>query len=318
MNPSIWMLAYFCQHYGGRVEIDEEGREYVVSLREPMEREALHLAWSVDGRHFEALNGNRPTWAEQWLRDPFVGRGHDGRFYLLATGPYDEDGEQRSCVFAVSEDLISWETHSLPLMQSVPEARNVWAPEWFYDAPCGEYLLLWSSSSQDAGWKESRLWSCRTSDWHTFSPPRVFFEPPYSVIDGTLIERGGTYFLFHKEEEFGAHKGERRAIRLATSSSPDGPWQIFEGPLNSGQIVPIITEGPSVFPDPQDEGFLLLYDFCMGDDYGASHSSDLFHWQTLSPEEVAFPVAARHGSAFAISSQEFARLRAAFSSEEAG
>ncbi len=312
MNNSIQILAYFGQHYGGRVEIDEAGREHLVELREPMEREHLHLAWSRDGRHFEALNGNRPTWPQQWLRDPFVNRGADGRFHLVATGPRDEDGVQRSCVYAVSSDLISWEARSLPLMRSVPQAQNVWAPEWFYDARSEEYLLIWSSSFRETGWKESRLWSCRTRDWTTFSAPQVFFEPPYSVIDGTLVEHSGTYFLFHKEEEFGAQKGERRAIRLATSNSPDGLYSIVEGPLNRGQIVPIITEGPSVLSDPQGEGWLLLYDFCMADGYGVSHSSDLFHWRELPADEVAFPLAARHGAAFSISEDEFAALQKAF------
>ncbi|PQV63527.1 hypothetical protein B1R32_11188 [Abditibacterium utsteinense] len=312
MNTSIWILAYFCQHYGGRVEIDEQGREHVVTLREAMEREHLHLAWSRDGRNFEPLNNNNPTWPQQWMRDPFVNRGADGLFHLVATGPRDEDGVQRSCVYAVSSDLISWNTRSLPLMQTVPEARNVWAPEWFYDAKIEEYFLVWSSSFRDAGWKESRLWSCRTRDWMTFSPPRVCFEPPYSAIDGTFIEHAGTYFLFHKEEEFGARKGERRAIRLATSASLDGPWTLVDGPLNEGQIVPIITEGPSILPDPSGEGWLLLYDFCMGDDYGASHSRDLLHWQELPASEVSFPLAARHGSAFRVSQDEFSVLQKAF------
>ena len=312
MNNSIWMLAYFGQHYGGRVEIDETGRAYVVEVRQAMEREHLHLAWSRDGRHYSALNRNEPTWPGQWLRAPFVGRGADGRFHLVATGPRDEDGVQRSCLYAVSSDLISWESRSIPVMRSVAQARNVWAPEWFYDAKAGEYLLFWSSSFRDAGWKESRLWSCRTRDWQEFSEPKVFFEPPYSAIDGTLIEHEGTYFLFHKEEEFGALKTERRAIRLATSSSPDGPWTIYQGPLNGGQIVPIITEGPSVLPDPTGEGWLLLYDFCMADGYGASHSSDLFHWRELPPDEVAFPLAARHGSAFEVSPDEFAAVQKAF------
>jgi hypothetical protein len=313
MSNSIWVLAYFCQHYGGRVEVDAQGREHVVELRQAMEREHLHLAWSRDGRHFEALNGNAPTWPEQWMRDPFVNRGADGRFHLVATGPLDADGVQRSCVYGVSSDLISWEARSLPVMKAVEEARNVWAPEWFYDAPSGEYVLVWSSSFKDAGWKESRLWSCRTRDWKEFSEPRVFFEPPYSVIDGSLIEKDGTYFLFHKEEEFGVTKGERRAIRLATAQSLDGPWTIVEGPLNGGQIVPIITEGPAVLPDPQGPGWLLLYDFCMGDDYGISRSLDLMKWSELGAGEISFPVGARHGSVFAVSEEELARLEGAFS-----
>lgn len=295
------------------MEIDEQGQEYLVPLRTAMERESLHLAWSRDGRHFEAFNSNGPTWPQQWMRDPFVNRGADGLFHLLATGPRDEDGVQRSCLYAVSSDLISWQPRMLPVMKSVQQARNVWAPEWFYDARSGEYLLFWSSSFRDVGWKESSLWSCRTRDWQTFSEPQIFFEPSYSVIDGTLLEQDSNYFLFHKEEEFGLHKGERRAIRLATSSSLDGPWTLVEGP-HEGAIVPTITEGPAVMPDPQGQGWLLLYDFCATDDYGISRSTDLRHWHTLAPDEVAFPIAARHGSAFAVSQQEFLALQEAFGS----
>ncbi|QMU28153.1 glycoside hydrolase family protein [Adhaeribacter radiodurans] len=67
-------------------------------------------------------------------------------------------------------------------------AQNIWAPEWFFDVTTQEHVLIWSSSFQDASWKESRLWSCRTKDWKTFTPAKVFFAPPYSVIDGTVFK----------------------------------------------------------------------------------------------------------------------------------
>src|SRR3712207_8594761 len=43
-----------------------------------------------------------------------------------------------------------------------------------------------------------------------------------------------------------ANTGERRAIRVATSRNLEGPYNIIEGHLNKGQIVPVITEGPTV------------------------------------------------------------------------
>ncbi|MDQ3812675.1 MAG: glycoside hydrolase family 43 protein [Armatimonadota bacterium] len=308
----VYALAYFRQIYGGRVEINVAGETRIVRLTdEPLAVEALHLAWSRDGRHWAALNDNRPILPEVWLRDPFINRGPDGWFHLLATGGRGP----RDCLYLRSRDLVTWpEPRSLPLMESVPQANNIWAPEWFYDEPSDEYFLLWSSSFRDAGWKESCLWCCRTRDFQSFSPPMVLFEPPYSVIDGTLLLHDGTYYLFHKEEEFGAARGERRAIRLATSPNIEGPYALHDGPLNrgahGGQIVPVITEGPSVMPDPQGRGWLLLYDFCMGNDYGVSRSPDLWRWSEES--EVSFPPNARHGSVFAITPEELARLQEAF------
>ena len=315
-----WVLAYFRQRYEGRVEIDAEGRTRQVPLPNPMKEEQLHLALSIDGRHWEPLNGNRPVW-NQWLRDPFVGRGPDGLWHLLSTGGgrtprTSQTNLGPACLYATSRDLLKWENvRSLNLMQGVRDetgrpARNIWAPEWFLDRTTGEIVLLWSSSFEDAGWKQSRLWFCRTRDWKSFTPAKALFAPPYSVIDGTLLEHGGTYYLFHKEEEFGAKTGERRAIRLATAEQLEGPYRIHVGPLNQGQIAPVITEGPAVMPDPAKPGWLLLYDYCMSNGYGISASPDLIHWSI--EESVSLPPDVRHGSVARLSAAETAALRANF------
>jgi hypothetical protein len=315
-----WVFAYFRQRYEGRVEVDAEGRTRQVPLPNPMKDEYLHLALTTDGRHWEALNANRPVW-NQWLRDPFVGRGPDGLWHLLATGGrrISKPGQTNlgpACLYATSADLVKWENaRSLNLMQGVRDeagraARNIWAPEWFLDRATGEFVLLWSSSFEDAGWKRSQLWFSRTRDWQTFAPAKILFSAPYSVIDGTLIEHGGTYYLFHKEEEFGAKTGERRAIRLATAPRLEGPYDLYEGPLNHGQIAPVITEGPCVMPDPEKPGWLLLYDYCMSDGYGISSSSDLVHWSI--EKSVSLPPDARHGSVAHLTGAEAAELRARF------
>jgi len=211
-----------------------------------------------------------------------------------------------------SNDLIHWQlAGTLPLMKDVRDetgalVRNIWAPEWFYENKTKEYVLIWSSSFKDAGWKESRLWSCRTRDWKSFTPAKVFFAPAYSVIDGTLLAHNGTYYLFHKEEEFGVKTGERRAIRVATSKRLEGPYTLIEGPLNKGQIVPVITEGPTVIKDPIKAGWLLLYDYCMTDRFGASYSTDLLHWTV--EDDIHFPAEARHGCISQITAAEAKQL----------
>lgn len=319
-EQDVWMFAYFRQRYDSRVEIDAEGRTHNVPLPDPMRVEQLHLALSKDGRHWTPLNGNRPVWNHR-LRDPYLKRGPDGVWHLLATGggPGRRAGGTNAgpgCLHAVSRDLVTWEdVRTLTLMEGVRDetgrpARNIWAPKWFLDPNTGETVLVWSSSFEDAGWKRSRLWFARTQDWQKFTPAKVLFNPPYSTIDGTLWEHDGTYFLFHKEEEFAAATGERRAIRLATSDRLEGPYRILEGPLNRGQIVPTITEGPSVMPDPQRPGWFLLYDYCMSNHYGVSSSTDLMHWSI--EESVDFPPDARHGSVARLTAAEAARLRAAF------
>jgi hypothetical protein len=105
-----WVLAYFRQRYEGRVEIDAEGRTRQVPLPNPMKEEQLHLALTTDGRDWQPLNGNRAVW-NQWLRDPFLGRGSGGVWHLLATGgrPASQRGQTNlgsPCLYATSRGLL--------------------------------------------------------------------------------------------------------------------------------------------------------------------------------------------------------------------
>lgn len=317
-GQKVWMLTYFRQRYPTRIEIDATGKTVEVPLPDPMLIEKLHIALSYDGRNWTPLNDNNPVW-DQRVRDPYVRHGPDGLWRILSTGGGNKVDRAKvgpACLYITSKDLIHWQVEGpLPLMKDVRSengtfAGNIWAPEWFYDQKSGEYILLWSSSFKDAGWKESQLWYSRTKDWKTFTPAKVLFSPPYSVIDGTLLEHKGTYYLYHKEEEFGAKTGERRAIRLATAKSPEGPYTVVDGHLNGGQIVPVITEGPSISKDPVKPGWLLYYDYCMTNRFGASYSPDLVHWTV--DDQVSFPSEARHGCVSVISAEEAKALVGAY------
>jgi hypothetical protein len=318
-GKKVWMLTYFRQRYPTRIEVDAKGNTVEVPLPDPMLIAKLHIALSTDGRHWTALNDNKPVW-EQRVRDPYVRRGPDGLWRILSTGGGGSNDREKvgpGCLYITSKDLIHWQVERpLPLMKDVRNesgafAGNIWAPEWFYDDQTEAYILFWSSSFKDAGWKESRLWYCKTRDWKTFTPAKQLFAPPYSVIDGTLLKHKGTYYLFHKEEEFGAKTGERRAIRVATSKRLEGPYTIVKGHMNKGQIVPVITEGPTVMTDPLKRGWLLLYDYCMTNRFGVSYSPDLIHWTV--EENVSFPSDARHGCVSELTAEEANKLIEAYS-----
>jgi hypothetical protein len=318
-GKKTWMLTYFRQRYPTRIEINAKGETVEVPLPDPMLIAKLHIALSTDGRHWMPLNGNKPIW-NQFMRDQFIHRGTDGIWRLIATGGNSTKENREKfgpgCLYATSKDLIHWQVEqTLHLMKDVRNeagelVRNIWAPEFYYDKATKEYTLFWSSTYEDAGWKKSRLWYCKTSDWKSFTPAKVLFSPPYSVIDGTVTKQQDTYYLVHKEEEFGIKTGERRGIRLATSKNLTGPYEIYEGPLNKGQIAPVITEGPSVMNDPVKPGWLLLYDYPMVDQYGISSSPDLYHWNI--EKDIAMPPDARHGSVSQITAREAEALRKAF------
>jgi hypothetical protein len=302
----MWLLAYFRQIYQGKVDVTEAAGVTVIPLtQEKVLAESLHLAWSRDGRVWTALNDNRPVWPNpptaHRVRDPFVARGPaDGFFHLVATG----GDKKRGCLYARSRDLLDWEPpRSLPLMESVPQVRNVWAPEWVWDPEQENYFVFWSSSSGEHGWDDSRIWCARTADWETWTPPQVLFDPGYTVIDATITRHEGTFYLFFKDERFGhKHGGEFRFIKVATAPVLDGPYTVA-----TEAVTPSITEGPAVFRPNGDYGpWLLLCDHCMDNRYGAFASEDLLRWQPVG--DAVFPPEARHGSVFAVTEDEFPAL----------
>lgn len=314
------MLTYFRQRYPTRIEIDAQGKTVEVPLPNPMLDDELHIALSKDGRHWTPLNDNKPIW-DQHMRDQFIHKCPDGTWRLVATGGGKDAPDRKQfgpgCIYATSKDLVHWKFEKfLPLMKDVRNdtgamAKNIWAPEYFYDDVSKEYTLLWSSTFEHEGWQKSRIWYCKTKDWNTFTAAKVLYAPGYSVIDATLIKHSGTYYLFHKEEEFSPRTGERRAIRVATSKNLEGPYIVYQGTLNNGQVAPTITEGPSVMADPiKPNGWLLYYDYPMADNYGISSSPDLLHW-TIE-KDVTLPPDARHGSLSRLTAAEAKALKDAF------
>ena len=261
---------------------------------------------AATGGIWTALNANHPTlptpiWARH-TRDPFVRRGPDGLFHLLATGglgPTD-------ILYGCSSDLMVWQDlRSIPLVGSIPGARNAWAPEWVWDSEQENYFVYWSTSHGAHGWDDSRIWCARTPDFRTFTTPGILFAPGFSVIDATLHHYRGVWHMAFKDERFGAAHGEHRYLQVATSGALDGPFYIATGPVTSS-----ITEGPALLPLTPEGPFLLLYDWCMANDYGVSISDDLLHWRVVP--DVSFPAGARHGSVFSVTDEELGRLRAQF------
>ena len=139
-GDKVMMLTYFRQRYPTRIEIDNDGNIIEVPLPDPMLEASLHIALSTNGRNWTPLNDNKPIW-DQWMRDPYVRRDPDGTWHILATGgmgELDKNEVGPTCLYATSKDLIHWKAEgSLPLMKETKEnggfAKNIWAPEWFYD-----------------------------------------------------------------------------------------------------------------------------------------------------------------------------------------
>jgi beta-xylosidase len=266
--------------------------------------EGIYFALSEDGRHWELLNKGRPVVPTQkvgeLMRDPHLTRGPEGEFHMVWTWSWNNPAVVGH---AHSRDLLHWSEHEmLPVMAKLPAARNVWAPELYWEKDKARWLVIWSSTvpkkTGDAE-KNHRIYFATTRDFKSFSDPKIFFDPGFSVIDATLLPANGKYYLFFKDER---EEPLKKFLQLATGPTMEGPWSGFSEPLTEAW-----NEGPSAIRIGDD--YLVYFDhYRKPRHYSAIQSKDLQHWKPAEPP-VGLPDGLRHGTFLRISAAEAAQLR---------
>jgi hypothetical protein len=261
----------------------------------------VFFATSTDGYRWQAQNEGKPWLPPQFpgelMRDPFLTRGPDGEFHMVWTWAW----RGTSIGYAHSPDLVHWsDQQEIPLMAGTPGAGNTWAPEIYWDGRQSKWLIIWSSTvaGQHDG---NRIYSTLTSDFKTFSQPRIFFDPGYWVIDATILETRGKYYLVFKDERADPLK---KFIQMAEGDTLQGPWR---------KIGPALTESWSEGPSAIQVGseYLIYYDHYRDPRrYEAIRSSDLVHWTSVT-DRMQLPEHAKHGSFLKITAEELSRLTAA-------
>jgi hypothetical protein len=264
------------------------------SFREPNGLDGLYLAYSGDGYRWTDLGGGyiRPrVGVEKLMRDPCIARGSDGTFHLVWTAGWSERGFGH----ATSRNLVDWSDQQyVEIMAHEPTCRNVWAPKLRFDQARGEHMIYWSSTiagrypgdELHPDRRNHRLYYTFTRDFGSFAPPKVLFDPGYSVIDAILIDRpdGGVAMIF-KDERI-----DHRQLRVASGATPLGPFADISEP-----ITPSYTEGPTALK--LDDRWLVYYDSYRAACYGAVESSDLRQWTDAS-SKIACPTGQKHGTIF--------------------
>lgn len=267
--------------------------------------DGLHLALSTNGYHWAALKGGRsflkPEVGGKLMRDPCLAQGPDGVFHLVWTTSWTA---QSGKVFgyASSTNLVDWSAQrAIEVMENEPATRNVWAPEIFYDRARRQWLIFWSStipgrfpqtdSTGDDAYNH-RIYSTTTRDFKTWSKSQLFFDPGFNVIDATLLDAKGRFYLIFKDER---RNPVKKNLRYSVSDRAEGPFGPPSEPFTGDWV-----EGPSAL---QIGGEWLVYfdHYTAPHYYGAVRSKDLVHWEDCS-KEMVFPRGHRHGTVLRINS----------------
>jgi beta-xylosidase len=268
--------------------------EYVFATFHDPGSSGVYFAISSDGYRWTMLNGGKPWLAPshpgEIMRDPFLTRGPDGVFHMVWTWEW----RVKSIGYAHSKDLIHWsEQKEIPLMAGIEGAQHTWAPEIYWDAKQSSWLILWSSVVDDKG---NHIYSAMTKDFDHFTAPSIFFDPGYEVIDATILEESGKYYLIFKDER---KEPVKKFIQLASGPSLEGPWTGITAPFTEPW-----SEGPSAMKIGDE--YVVYYDHYRDPKkFQAVESRDLKHW-TQAP--VEFPEGSKHGSFVKITKEEAQKL----------
>lgn len=266
--------------------------------------DGLHLAWSADGLKWQALNDGKSflkpeVGKSKLMRDPCITTGPDGTFHMVWTDGWDGG----TIGYASSKDLITWSPQkSLAVMAHEPGTRNCWAPEIVHVAKDKHFRIFWASTvpgkfpETDLGGKNDlnhRMYSTTTTDFVTFTPTTLYFDPGHNVIDSTLTEFGGKTVMVYKDET--KVPEVKKNLKFATAASPAGPFTPVPGNITPpGSWV----EGPAVLHVGEET--ILYFDAYTRHRYEALATRDFKTWRDVSGE-LTVPAGIRHGTAFPVS-----------------
>jgi hypothetical protein len=263
------------------------------------------------------------TLGTKGLRDPFIIRSPEGdKFYQIATdlkiyGNGDWDASQRtgskSIMVWESTDLVNWTDQRL-VKVSPDTAGNTWAPEAYYDPTIGAYVVFWASKlyaendPNHTGNTYNKMLYATTRDFHTFSEPKVWVDPGYSVIDSTMIDHNGTYYRFTKDERNNSSTSpcskfiiEEKSAEVRATGYTFVKDCIGAGGVSAG-------EGPLVFKSNTEDRWYLFVDEYGGQGYVPFTSTDLNSGVWTKASSYSLPKRPRHGTILPVTQEEYDRL----------
>ena len=279
-------------------------------------QERLSYAVSLDGYHFNALNNGNAVWKSgvgtQCIRDPYIFKGEDGMYYMLATDMKSSLGwsSNRNLISARSTDLIHWNDETLiEVADKYPAtmgADRAWAPQAIYDQSKKSYMIYWANHSNQTG-SETIMYYAYSKDMKSFdTQPSLLFAPNSgnSAIDSDIIFQNGKYYMYYKNET-------NKRIYLAESENANGPYteikQISEGNIG--------VEGPNIYNITGTDKWLLMSDAYGNGYYVMQETSDLENFTTVSRSSYSFDFTPRHGYVIPINNDQYEALVNAFPSD---
>ncbi|MFV0634994.1 glycoside hydrolase family 43 protein [Demequina sp.] len=307
-------------------------------------REKVHLSISRgdNPQAWDRLNGGEAILASHLsttgVRDPYLLRRPDGRYFIIATDLRVFGGDQagwagwadgystRMNVWE-SDDLITW----TPQRQidvacgpdgtantAAPHMGMMWAPEalWVegFDAYGGAFVVYWSSSDETG--RHRILWGATRdftqAGWVTGG---VLIDAPGDVIDATMLRHGARTYRVTKDN------GTGRGLYMEHCDDarwwlPQATWTQTQTRIGAGYAggEPGGVEGPAMLHVRGDERWYLLVDVIPDVGYRPMVATDLdadSPWSEVPDGDFDLARSTKHGGVLPLTRDRYDALRAA-------
>ncbi|HAM67992.1 MAG TPA: alpha-N-arabinofuranosidase [Ruminococcus sp.] len=303
------------------IPYDEKPTAYLFAyfLGNAPEQERLSYAVSTDGYHFTALNGGRAVWdspvGTKCLRDPYIFKGEDGLYHLLATDMKSSLGwnSNRNLISAKSTDLVHWFDASLiEIANKYPNMMNcdrAWAPQAIYDPEQKSYMIYFAARVPGTDDRTIMYYAYSKDLMKLDTTPALLLAPQsgHDAIDSDIICQNGKYYMYYKDET-------TKGIFLAEAEHASGPYReihkISEGNLG--------VEGPNIYKLIDSDEWLLMSDAYGNGYYVMQKTTDLENFTTVSRNDYSFDFTPRHGYVIPITAEQYTALIHAFPSGSLG
>jgi pectinesterase len=193
--------------------------------------------WSSDGLHWTAAPHTLPA------KDARIAAAPDGTLHAVWAA-------DKKLAHTSAKDPEHWSTPQSFDVMAGQNALDLASPNLFYDEPRQQWIVTWSctlarnaiQAFQEDVEHNPRIWYATTSDFTTFSEPKLLFDNNYATRDAQIIHAGRHYVLLHND-----NSRPMQNLRAATADSPTGPW----GP-STNSFTPKFAEAPTAIRNGEE------------------------------------------------------------------
>ena len=288
------------------------------------DQERLFYGVSLDGYNFRALNGGSSVLTSDLgtgcIRDPFIMKGEDGYYYIIATDMKSSLGWSSNYATVVYKtpdliNIVDKEWINYREIEGAEDCTRAWAPQVIWCPEKNAYMVYIAMSipADPYATVMYRHYATDLCDASTYTPLELMLDEPAGTgagaIDGDII-----YDKFHNEYIM-YYDGKR----IARADTLSGEWTYAETKYSDGQL-PMVTsggvsmavEGSNIWQIIGEDRWIIAADGSAfnGGCYAMVETEDFENYTQLweSKGEYSFDFTPRHGYVIPISERELNNL----------